>query len=216
MEEPSPAEFPHTQSMPRPGRAVRCRDCNQIKIKMKENWVQLHVAEPLAKCLSYTPHQGGAQRSHEKREVRPLALWTGVRIWLRCQKNSAISPFFSLSLSSFLFSRVAFAVLIYDVLQKTKAQNNSIHWHRAWKGDILHIYFSYIFKNICVMGFLHELLYVFGRATPLPLSWATTQGRSAFSSCWSFPQKDTPSEKHPLLRAVLNYSCSCQQELEKK
>lgn len=66
----------------------------------------------------------------------------------------------------FLFSCFAFAFLIYDVLQKTKAQKNSVHWHHAWKGDILHIYFSYIFKNICDFFFLHGLLCVFGRATP--------------------------------------------------
>lgn len=48
------------------------------------------------------------------------------------------------SLSFFLL----FAFLICNVLQKTKAQKNSVRWHHAWKGDILHIYFPYVFKNI--------------------------------------------------------------------
>lgn len=66
-------------------------------------------------------------------------------------KPNSLLPF--LFPPSFLFSCFAFAVLIYDVLQKTKAQKNSVHWHHAWKGDILHIYFSYIFKNIHAKGF---------------------------------------------------------------
>lgn len=123
---------------------------------------------------------------------------------------------FLLFFLSFFSCCFAFAVLIRGVLQKKKPQKSSVCWHHAWKRDILHIYFSYIFKNIHGMVFVHELPCVFGRAASLPSSWATTQGHSSFSSCWSFPQKETPSEKHPLLRAALDYSSNCQQVLEKK
>lgn len=112
-------------------------------------------------------------------------------------ENRSFLPCFSsfLFLIFSLFSPrcFAFAVLIRGVLQKTKAQKSSVCWHHAWKSDILHIYFSYIFKNIHVLGFVHELLCVFGRAASLPSSWAATQGHSAEASHWKkLLQKSIP------------------------
>lgn len=80
------------------------------------------------------------------------------------ERKITFSHYFPSFLPSSCF---VFAILIYDVLQKTKAQN-SVHWHNAWKGDILHIYFSCFLKYPCneVLFFLHEFLYVFGRETP--------------------------------------------------
>lgn len=61
------------QNMPIPGTAVRLRltcthDCNKIKINMKENLIQLHIVESLAKCLIiYSTPRKSTVQSGEKR-----------------------------------------------------------------------------------------------------------------------------------------------------
>lgn len=101
------------------------------------------------------------------------------------ERKITFSHYFPSFLPSSCF---VFAILIYDVLQKTKAQN-SVHWHNAWKGDILHIYFSCFLKYPCneVLFFcMNSCMYLAEKLPPF-----ITQRYSAFSSCCNFPERDS-------------------------